>query len=158
MENKPFSPNRAINFLNKYFFEIEKKEKSELDELVKKIKEKKIIKEEIKKKLTERESYSLNNHKLSPFVILSSGAVVTNSSSNVLSAIKSGAYGASAYYGCVISNQTSLNLMYQTADTILGFDLNGKQIKIEGESGRKISTPIIESVEIDTDGGNNKSE
>ncbi len=113
------------------------------------------LKPEIKTKLTNRESHDLSNHKLSPFVILSSGAVVTNKSENILKSIKDGAYDSNAYKGCVITNQTSFGMMYQTAETILGYDLNGKQIKITGESGKRISTPIIQSVEIDTDGGNN---
>lgn len=113
------------------------------------------LKTEIVDKLKKRENYDLNTHKLSPFIILSSGAVATNSQSNVLETIKSGNYNSNSYKGCVISNQQSLNLMYQTAETILGFDLEGKPIKVPGESGRRISTPIIQSLEIDTDGGNN---
>ncbi len=112
------------------------------------------LKKEIEDKLKERELYGLSNHKFSPFIILSSGAVVTNQSENILDTIKNGTY-TNAYKGCVISNQTSLGLMYQSSDTILGYDLDNKQIKIKGESNRKISTPIIQSLEIDTDGGNN---
>lgn len=113
------------------------------------------LKEEIVKKLKKRENHDLSIHKLSPFIMLSSGAIATNAQSNVLETIKSGNYDSNSYKGCVISNQQSLNLMYQTAETILGFDLEGKPIKITGESGRRISTPIIQSLEIDTDGGNN---
>ena len=112
------------------------------------------IKEELQKKLKKRETIGFNNHKLSPFVILSSGAIVTNQSDGVLNAIKTGNYG-NAYKGCIITNHSSLNMMYQTSKTILGYDLDGKMITIDGEEGRKISTPIVQSVEIDTDGGNN---
>ena len=108
----------------------------------------------IKTKLTNREKFSYENHRLSPFAILSSGAVVTNNRTNINETIKSGSYPG-AYLGCVISNQSEFTKMYQTSNTILGYDLEGKAIKIEGESDRKISTPIIQSVEIDTDGGNN---
>jgi hypothetical protein len=108
----------------------------------------------IKTKLTNREKFSYETHRLSPFAILSSGAVVTNNRTNINETIKSGNY-TGAYLGCVISNQSEFTKMYQTSNTILGYDLEGKAIKIEGESDRKISTPIIQSVEIDTDGGNN---
>lgn len=110
----------------------------------------------IKTKLENREKFSYENFRLSPFVILSSGAVVTKASSgNIKSAIKNGEYGSDAFRGCVISNQSEFSKLYQTSNTILGYDLDGKPITIEGEKDRKISTPIIQSVEIDTDGGNN---
>ncbi len=113
------------------------------------------IKLEIKKKLENREVFGFNNHKLSPFVIMSSGAVVVNQTENILDSIKNATYGSNAYRGCVITNHSALNMMYQTSNTILGYDLDGKMITIDGEKNRKISTPIINSVEIDTDGGNN---
>lgn len=110
----------------------------------------------IKKKLEHREKFSYEQFKLSPFVIMSSGAVVTNSKdADVKKLIKEGAYGSDSFRGCVISNQSEFSKLYQTSDTILGYDLNGKAITITGEKDRKISTPIIQSVEIDTDGGNN---
>ena len=59
------------------------------------------------------------------------------------------------YRGCVISNKTSIKENYQLRETLLGYDLEGKPITIEGEVNRRISTPIIESIEIDTDGANN---
>ncbi len=113
------------------------------------------VKPEIKKKLENRENNGFDVHKLSPFIIVSSGAIVTNQSENILNAIKTGQYGSNAYKGCVITNHSALNMMYHTSETKLGYDLDGKVIKVEGESGRKISTPIIQSLEIDTDGGNN---
>jgi hypothetical protein len=113
------------------------------------------LKPEIKKKLENREIIGFNNHKLSPFIIISSGAVVTNNAENVLDSIKNSSYGDNAYKGCVITNHSALDMMYQTSETKLGYDLDGKIIKLPGETGRKISTPIIQSLEIDTDGGNN---
>lgn len=112
------------------------------------------IKKELKEKLEKKELGGFDNHKLSPFVILSSGAVATNQSDGILNAIQRGEY-TNAYKGCVITNHSALNMMYQTSKTILGYDLDGKMITIDGEEGRKISTPIVQSVEIDTDGGNN---
>jgi hypothetical protein len=111
----------------------------------------------IKKKLEHREKFSYEQFRLSPFVIMSSGAVVTKSNdANISDIIKNSKYDKSvSFEGCVISNQSEFSKLYQTSDTILGYDLNGKAITIKGESNRKISTPIIQSVEIDTDGGNN---
>lgn len=114
------------------------------------------IKPEVKKKLEDREIKGFDNHKLSPFIIISSGAVVTNNSENILESIKSGVYnGPNTFKGCVITNHSALDMMYQTSETKLGYDLDGNVIKLPGETGRKISTPIIQSLEIDTDGGNN---
>jgi hypothetical protein len=109
----------------------------------------------IKTKLENREKFSYENFRLSPFVILSSGAVVTNNTTNIKDVIKNGSYDDAAFRGCIISNQSEFTKLYQTSNTILGYDLTGKAITIGGESDRKISTPIIQSVEIDTDGGNN---
>lgn len=64
------------------------------------------------------------------------------------------------YEGCIISNNVNnLALSYShqvtTSGTPVGIDLNGKIITVEGETSRYVSTPIIESLEIDTDGPNN---
>lgn len=59
------------------------------------------------------------------------------------------------YSGCIIKNNTDPSLNYQLHESIIGHDFNGKPIKVEGESNMMISTPIIESVDIDTDGANN---
>ena len=135
------------------------------------------IKEEVRKKLLAREiannpgdilSTALGREKtstLSPFAILSTGAMVVKTSGEIKTRIKSikdlikspGALDnhTDAYYGCVISNSTEQKNQYQTGATIAGYDLNGKPIYVEGETNRRVSTPIIESIEIDTDGGNN---
>jgi hypothetical protein len=137
------------------------------------------IKEEVRKKLEARElantpadvktpgsAVGWNNvSTLSPFAILSTGAMVVKTSGEIKTRIKSikdlikspGALDnhADAYYGCVISNTTDVKTMYQTGQTIAGYDLNGKPIVVEGEENRRVSTPIIESIDIDSDGNNN---
>lgn len=112
----------------------------------------------IKQKLEDKEKFSFENFRLSPFAILSSGAIVTKAleGENIALKIKNSQYTENVTFkGCVISNQSEFSKLYQTSETILGYDLNGKAITIQGEKDRKISTPIIQSVEIDTDGGNN---
>jgi hypothetical protein len=108
-----------------------------------------------------------NNPKVSntkmPFVIMTSGAKV----------IKSGAPAKTKqeaidrtkeiiqkdtgveYKGCIISNQINPSVNYSLGQTLVGFDFTGKQITAVGEYGRKISMPIIESLDINTDGTNN---
>ena len=134
------------------------------------------IKEEVRKKLLVRELANnpagvlgaIGKEKtstLSPFAILSSGAMVVKTTGAIDSRIKGiknlikteGALEnrTDSYYGCVISNTTDIKNMYQTGKTIAGYDLNGKPIVVEGEENRRVSTPIIESIEIDTDGNNN---
>jgi hypothetical protein len=113
----------------------------------------------IVKKLEERESDKNYITKLSPFAMMTSGAVVLKDkkSSDIKKLFETQAYGtdATTYYGCVITNTTDVSKLYQTGKTIVGYDLNGKEIVVEGETNRRVSTPIIESIEIDTDGGNN---
>ncbi len=108
----------------------------------------------ITEKLDERDSNPQKLNSLSPFAIMSSAAVVLKEG-NVTDLFNTQDYGKDAYYGCVISNNTNISKLYQTTNTIVGYDLNGKEIKVIGESNRRVSTPIIESIEIDTDGGNN---
>lgn len=109
-------------------------------------------------KLEEREKNKEALHTLMPFVVLSSAAVVTNTPKNDIdlkSIYASKDYGKFAYRGCVVANSTDILKNYQLGETIVGYDLDGKPIKVEGETNRRVSMPIIESVEIDTDGGNN---
>jgi hypothetical protein len=117
------------------------------------------LKEWTKNKLKERESNRNYITTLSPFAMMSSGAVVLKgkSSDEIKELFKSQQYGneATTYYGCVVTNSTDVSKLYQTGKTIVGYDLNGKEIVVEGETNRRVSTPIIESIEIDTDGGNN---
>lgn len=113
--------------------------------------------------LEEREEDKGRNLKTlsSPFIVLTSGAKVIKSTpepdeSKRLEKLKQILSGNAAdYHGCIITNQSKPELLYQTAETIIGYDFKGKAIKVDGETNRRISTPIIESLEIDTDGANN---
>jgi hypothetical protein len=111
------------------------------------------------KKLKEREADRNYISTLSPFAIMSSGAIVlkNKTSEQIKELFASQKYGtdSTTYKGCVITNTTDVSKLYQTGKTIVGYDLNGKEIVVEGETNRRVSTPIIESIEIDTDGGNN---
>ena len=103
----------------------------------------------------EKNKEALNT--LMPFVVLSSAAVVTNKieSKDLPAIYASQNFNAFDYKGCVIANSTDILKNYQQGKTLVGYDLDGKPIEVEGETNRRVSMPIIESVEIDTDGGNN---
>jgi|694.fasta_scaffold87681_2 hypothetical protein len=98
----------------------------------------------------------------SPFVILTSGAKVVKQTPEadpdkrleILQGILLNKTPAK-YNGCIITNQNKKEELYQTNETMIGYDFGGKPIKVEGETNRRISTPIIDSLEIDTDGANN---
>lgn len=94
-----------------------------------------------------------------PFVVMSSGAKIYKADAQVqykneikekIEKILTGTDTAT-YNGCIISNQTDIGLNYQSAETIVGVDFDGKYIKVEGESGRLISTPIIESIDVSSE-------
>jgi hypothetical protein len=90
--------------------------------------------------------------KTQPFVILTSPAVVTNvkhSSESIVSENYNG-----KYHGCVLANTTDVTKLYQTGNSIIGYDLNGKPIEVTGESNRKLSVPLIIDLQIE-DGGEN---
>ncbi len=59
------------------------------------------------------------------------------------------------YLGCIIRNDLDKEARYQKEESYIGVDFTGKKIKVLGEGNKRISTPIIESVDIDTDGANN---
>jgi hypothetical protein len=116
------------------------------------------LKEWTTKKLEAREKNKEALNTLMPFVVLSSAAVVTNTPKNtdeIKAIYSSGNYDSFSYKGCVIANSTDILKNYQLGKTLAGYDLDGKPIEVEGEKNRRVSMPIIESVEIDTDGGNN---
>lgn len=100
-----------------------------------------------------------------PFVVMSSTATVLKSSptdttktrKEKLTELYNGDSSqlGSGYYGCIISNFLHRKDNYSTGKTLVGYDFNGTPIRVESETNRRISPPIIESIEIDTDGANN---
>jgi hypothetical protein len=101
-----------------------------------------------------------------PWAVLTSGARVTQVSGlKGMDAESRGAKLAELYknkdsntkdfLGCIIRNDLDSNAKYQKEESYIGVDFTGKKIKVDGESNRRISTPIIENIEIDTDGANN---
>ena len=113
--------------------------------------------------LKEREESTFDTAFKNPYAILTSGALVVkgtaltdqNERKKQLQDLINNP-GDNSYKGCIISNNSNdIGLSYQTGETIIGIDFTGKPIKVDGEKGRKVSTPIIESIEIDTDGANN---
>lgn len=116
------------------------------------------LKDWIVDKLKERESNPQKTTLLSPFAMMTSGAVVLKDKKTpeeIGKLFETQQYGTDAYYGCIITNTTDIKKLYQTGKTIVGYDLNGREIVVDGEVNRRVSVPIIESIEIDTDGGNN---
>lgn len=112
------------------------------------------LKPGIVKKLRERENNISYANSLIPFIMLSSATVVTKTGIPYEEIVKNEDYNG-AFLGCVVANTTDIKNLYQTGNTIIGYDLNGKPIEVEGEKNRRISTPIITSMELDTDGNNN---
>lgn len=101
-----------------------------------------------------------------PWVVLTSGAkVVSASGFKGLDAVARGKKleeiyknkesKPSDYLGCIIRNDLDKEARYQKEESYIGVDFTGKKIKVLGEGNKRISTPIIESVDIDTDGANN---
>lgn len=114
----------------------------------------------IKAKLEQRESNIETTSLLSPFVILTSFSVVAKLNGKneepKPSDITSKAGSATVKYnGCRISNTTDISKLYQTGTTIVGYDLDNKEIVVENEKNKKVSLPIIQKMDIDTDNGNN---
>ena len=101
-----------------------------------------------------------------PWAVLTSGARVTQVSG--LKGMDAEARGAKLaelyknkdsntkdFLGCIIRNDLDSNAKYQKEESYIGVDFAGKKIKAVGESNKRISCPIIENIEIDTDGANN---
>jgi hypothetical protein len=129
--------------------------------------------------LNERENNKLLNIYKNPFVIITSGAKVVQSGAKVAAPNSkeridyimgllgdNGANAKDEWRGCIIANSIGTNidkassedirdLTYSLGATPVGIDFNGKVIKVDGETGRKVSMPIIETLDIDTDGANN---
>ena len=119
----------------------------------------------IKDIMTQRESSPLMTSFKNPWVILTSPALVVHGKAEkdpearkleLLNLIVNP--GNDSFKGCIIANNShNLNLTYATGDTPIGIDFTGKIITVKAgtEKGRKVSTPIVESIEVDTDGANN---
>lgn len=115
--------------------------------------------------LEDREKNPNDTNLRMPWAIMASGALVVKTDAKDDTADKktqkfknliAGTTPASnQYYGCIVRNEIDRELNYQTKESIAGTDFFGTPIKVEGEINRRISTPIIESIEIDTDGANN---
>ena len=101
-----------------------------------------------------------------PFAILTSPALVVSGGPGVFGSDSQARKLAvmelikkppdNSHKGCIIaSNINDLALSYSTGKTPVGIDFTGKVIEVENETGRRVSTPIIESIDIDTDGANN---
>ena len=117
--------------------------------------------------LEEREKNPLSSMYRTPFVVLSSGAFVAKGNVADLTSkdmskrkaaidnlINSGSNDN--YCGCIISNNiNNLELSYSNGETPVGVDFKGIIIKVVGETGRKVSTPIITSVDVDTEEASN---
>lgn len=111
-------------------------------------------------KLKDRAANQNLSNKLMPFAMLSSAAVVKKGSGKKLIDRKNEvvdliAKGTGDYNGCVITNTVDIKNLYRTGTLIAGYDLNGEEIVVEGSLDSRVSVPIIESIEIDTDGANN---
>ena len=102
-----------------------------------------------------------------PWVILTSAALVVQQSDNKKLTLKERADAfneliknpspTKGYQGCIITNeiQTPQNAYSSTGPSYIGVDFTGKKIPVSGETNRAIPNPIIESLEIDTDGVGN---
>lgn len=99
-----------------------------------------------------------------PFIIMTSAALVTKGSAKQnaieteeeLKARIVAGPGPGDYQGCIMTNRSNdLAFTYVTGKTRVGVDFTGKPIEVDGEEGRKVSVPIIESMDLDTDGANN---
>ncbi len=111
--------------------------------------------------LEERENDNKVSNTKMPFIIMTSGAKVIKGKpqptkletlQNIEKIIQDKV--EAEYKGCIISNKINPSLNYSNGLTSIGYDFTGKLITVS-EYGRKISQPIIESLEIDTDGTNN---
>jgi hypothetical protein len=113
--------------------------------------------------LKQRENNPKASNTKMPFVIMTSGAKIVkangpiNTKDEAIERAKEVILNNTGveYQGCIISNQINASLNYSLQQTLVGFDFTGKPIYAIGEFGRKISMPIIESVDINTSGTNN---
>jgi hypothetical protein len=109
----------------------------------------------------------INNHLKMPWATLVSAAKVTQVNGlkkldakargeELQKIVSSNSSNSKDFFGCIIRNDiNSTDLSYQQTETIVGIDFKGDPIKVVGEKNKRVSTPIIESIEVDTDGANN---
>jgi hypothetical protein len=105
-----------------------------------------------------------------PFVILTSPALATKQSNDAQLSLKERAdkfqeiiksntnsnSTTDSYKGCIISNRIqNKDNSYQSGPSYIGIDFRGNRIYVDGETNRGIPNPIIETLEIDTDGTGN---
>jgi hypothetical protein len=109
---------------------------------------------------------NFNSNLKMPWAVLTSGARVTQVSglkgmdakaraAKLEELYKSKDSNSKDYLGCIIRNDLNTEARYQKEESYIGIDFAGKKIKAVGEGNRRISAPIIENIEIDTDGANN---
>lgn len=115
--------------------------------------------------MTSREDAPLRGAYKNPYAVLTSGALVVKGTpsstteqdrkSELIKIITNPS--GDIYRGCILSNNiNNLELTYSLGEAAVGIDFTGKVIKVaEGEKNKKIPTPLIESIEVDTDGANN---
>jgi hypothetical protein len=109
---------------------------------------------------------NFNSNLKMPWAVLTSGAKVTQVSGlkgmdakarieKLKELYKNNASKSDDYLGCIIRNDLDTNAKYQKEESYIGVDFTCRKIKTVNESNKRISTPIIENIEIDTDGANN---
>jgi len=106
----------------------------------------------IEEELESRANNQARMIRTTPFVILTSPAIVTKTKHSNRNIVDEN-YTAN-YKGCVLSNTTDVSKLYQTGNSIIGYDLDGKAIEVEGETNRKISVPLIIDLQIEDGGAN----
>ena len=106
----------------------------------------------IEEELESRANNQARMIRTTPFVILTSPAIVTKTKHTNRNIVNE-EYTAN-YKGCVLSNTTDVSKLYQTGNSIIGYDLDGKAIEVEGETNRKISVPLIIDLQIEDGGAN----
>jgi hypothetical protein len=120
------------------------------------------MKKWVVEELESREKNPNKSNTKMPFVIMSSGAKILKNTGQktrqaVLEMVGQALTGTGSveYQGCILSNHIDSNINYSNNSTIIGYDFTGKLVTAVGETGRKISPPIIESVDIETSGNSN---
>ena len=120
------------------------------------------IKQWIAEEFEQREQIPEMESLKTPFAVLTSAAVVSKTNTYESAVKFETPNGVTTYHGCIIHSNINPDTIYSlnstntnTINTNIGFDFDGKQIVVDGETGAKRPTPIITSISIDTDGDNN---